>query len=278
MGGSLDTNLRKLSNKDRAQDLVYQAMEAPTLELHMMLVRQALDLDPENVDALLMTVDIAELQGDERIEVLRGIVATGAKQLGKKAFKELVPHFWGFHETRPYMRARQQLAGELYRADRLEEAIQEYNEMLTLNEDDNQGVRFQLLACLLSRGRLPEVRALMERFVDDCQWNVVFAWGHVLEKLLCKDEAEATKALAHARTQNLHIEKFLTGRTKLPKNMPDYYSPGSKEEAACFAAPLVKTWAHHPEAVAWLSSQSKPARKSAVNKSKEKKSDAQGES
>jgi hypothetical protein len=69
-------------------------------------VRQALELDPENVDALLMLEEAPNQSDKERIERLRGIVAIGAKRLGKKVFRELVPHFWGFIETRPYMRAR----------------------------------------------------------------------------------------------------------------------------------------------------------------------------
>ena len=85
-------------------------MEASTSERRLLLVRQALELDPENVDALRILEETSDLRGDERIEALRGTVAAGAKRLGKKAFNELVPHFWGFDETRPYMRARQALA------------------------------------------------------------------------------------------------------------------------------------------------------------------------
>ena len=257
--GGLGPNKR--SNEQRAQELVYDAWEAPTAERGLRLVQQALELDAENVDALFMMADAAGLKGDERMEVLRGIVAAGAKRLGKKAFQELVPHFWGFHETRPYMRARERLAEELRTAGRLEEAIKEYDEMLALNENDNQGVRYHLLPSLLALGRLEAAQALMNRYKDDCEWSVVFAWGRVLERVLSGDAA-AGKALAVARKQNAHMEAYLKGHRKLPKNLPGSYSPGSKEEALCFAEPLLMAWTRHPDAQAWLSSQATSSKKS----------------
>ena len=57
----------KRNDEQRAQDLVYDAMEAPTWEQRLRKVRQALELDPENVDALLMLAEAAELKSEERI-------------------------------------------------------------------------------------------------------------------------------------------------------------------------------------------------------------------
>ncbi|MEY3897130.1 MAG: hypothetical protein RLZZ214_2651, partial [Verrucomicrobiota bacterium] len=39
---------------------------------------------------------------------------------------------------------------------------------------------------------------------------------------------------------------------KQPKNPPDSYALGSKEEAACFAADLQSAWNAHPAAKKWL--------------------------
>lgn len=273
--GGLGPNKR--NDEERAQDLVYDAMEASTWERRLRLVRQALELDPENVDALLMVAEAADLKGEERIEALRGVVAAGAKRLGKKAFKELVPHFWGFIETRPYMRARERLASALREAGRLDEAAAEYAGMLALNENDNQGVRYELLPVLLTQGRLEEARALMERHKDDCEWSVVFAWGRVLERLMAKDEAGAEKALTVARKQNAHMEAFLKGHRKLPKNLPGSYSPGSKEEAQCYADVLLLAWRAHPEQLAWLSSQSISSMKSMNRMDKMDGMDAPGQ-
>jgi hypothetical protein len=74
----------------------------------------------------------------------------------------------------------------------------------------------------------------------------------VLERRLSRDDAGAEKALAGARKQNPHMEIYLKGHRKPPKNLPDSYSPGSKEEALCFVEPLLMAWQRHPEAMGWL--------------------------
>lgn len=245
----------KPNNEQRAQDLVYDAMEASTWEQRIHLARQALDLDPENVDALLMIVNVTDIEGDDKIEALRTVVDAGARRLGKKAFKELVPHFWGFIETRPYMRARAQLAIALRDAGRLDEAASEFNEMLKLNEGDNQGMRYELLTVLLVLGRLDEARALFDRYPYDGESSMVFLWGRVLERVLTNDEAASADALTQARKQNAHVEAYLKGTRKLPKTLPYGYSFGSKEEAICFGNMLLMAWNAHPAAKAWLAKQ-----------------------
>ena len=245
----------KPNNDQRAQDLVYDAMQASTWEQRIRLARQALDLDPENVDALLMIVNVTDIEGDDKIEALRTVVAAGAHRLGKKAFKELVPHFWGFIETRPYMRARAQLAIALRDAGRLDEAASEFNEMLKLNEGDNQGMRYELLTVLLVLGRLDEARALFDRYPYDSESSMVFLWGRVLERVLSNDEAASADALTQARKQNAHVEAYLKGTRKLPKTLPYGYSFGSKEEAICFGNMLLMAWNAHPAAKAWLAKQ-----------------------
>jgi tetratricopeptide (TPR) repeat protein len=251
------TRGERRSKERRAQELVYDAMEAATPQRRFDLALAALELDPEHPDALLMALEATEFDGEELIDVLHGIVAVAAQRLGKKAFKEFVPHFWGVLDTRPYMRARFQLTEALREAGQVEEAIEEYEEMLLLNENDNLGVRYHLLPCLLALGRLDEARKLLKRHAGEGEWNAAFAWGRVLERLLSGDGPGASKALAAARKQNPHVEVYLNGQRKLPKNLPDSYSVGSKEEALCYAGPLLTAWARHVGARAWLAVQCK---------------------
>lgn len=255
MMGGLEEEGRSAERK--AQDLVYDAMDAPTAEKRMRLVGQALKLDPGNVDAQLMMAEAAECDPAERVDIFRKAVAAGAQLLGKKAFQELVPHFWGFIETRPYMRARLALAMALCDAGRSDEAVKEFQEMLALNENDNQGVRYELLPLLLTLGRLKEAGALMKLY-KETRFNVVFAWGRVLERLLLGREEAAAKELAGARKQNPHVEIYLKGHRKPPKHVPGSYSPGSKEEALCYAEVLATAWLAHPEAWQWLLRQAGP--------------------
>lgn len=243
---------RKGNPKEQAQDLYYEAMQSRDPEKCFSLLEQCLALDPKNVDGLLAIASVSGYEGEELILILRGIVETAAKRLGKKAFQEMAPHFWGFFETRPYMRARERLAAELTAQGFLEDAAVEYREMLLLNESDNQGVRYELLPILLALKRLEEARTLLTQYRGDCEWNVVFAWGQVLEQFVSGDQKTAAKSLTKARKQNSHMEPYLVGLKKPPARMPGSYSPGSVEEALCYVRPLLLAWSHHPDALIWL--------------------------
>ncbi len=245
------------SAEDEAEELVYEAMEARSLASQKRLLDRALELDGENVDALLMKLESSAMGEQARIDKLRDIVGIAARRLGEEAFREYVPHFWGHFPTRSFMRAKELLAQALAEGGFLEESLREYEEMLSLNKGDNQGVRYLLLPGLLALHRLEEARKLLAQFPDDRQWSVVFAWGEVLERVLAEDEAGAAVALAAARQQNAHLEAILRGQRKVPKNMPSRFTLGSKEEAICYAKPMLMAWGKHPRALAWLAAQDK---------------------
>jgi tetratricopeptide (TPR) repeat protein len=257
---SIERHLHETSGVDEdtafeAQQLFYDAMEAETDEQERELITKALALDPTNVDALLTYARNCLFTDEQYIEVLRKIVAVGEKNLGPKGFKEYAGHFWGFIETRPYMRAREELAEALRAAGRLEEAVAEWEAMLELNPNDNQGVRFNLLAGYLALGRLEGARRLFEKYEADCQYNTVFAWGKVLERFLSGELPAAEKALAVARKQNSFTQGFIKGHRQMPKHLPDSYAMGSKEEAVCYAEVLCGAWSKHPSALKWLGEQ-----------------------
>ena len=65
-------------------------------------------------------------------------MALAERRLGPEAFKELAGAFWGFHETRPYMRARNQMAEALRHAG-LWDAIKD---RLVLGENVSQAAQF----------------------------------------------------------------------------------------------------------------------------------------
>jgi tetratricopeptide (TPR) repeat protein len=253
---SVDKQLaaKRLKSSRKAQELFYNAMEAASDGQEFQLLQEALTLDPGNIDALLGVLRHRPMPLEKEIALLRKIVALGEKRLGRKAFKDFAGAFWGFIETRPYMRARERLAESLRYASRLEEAVAEWEAMLKLNPNDNQGVRYALLASHLALNRLDRAAELFGRY-DECTLNTVFAWCRVLERYLSDDLAAAVKALQVARKQNPYTEAYLKGHKRLPKFLPDGYSIGSKEEAICFAENLRMAWAAHPTARKWLETQ-----------------------
>jgi len=254
---SIERALAAKSNEppDRAQDLFYEAMEAPSEAEELKLLEKALKLDAGNVDVLLALLRYETFSPAEEIQFLQNLVQLAEMRLGPKAFKELAGAFWGFHETRPYMRARERLAEALRHAGRHDEAIAEWNAMLELNPGDNQGVRYLLLPALLTLNRLEAARKLFEQYPGDLEFNAVFAWGRVLERFLAEDLPGAVAALAAARKQNPHLQVYVKGHRQIPKTMPEAYAPGSKEEAVCYAEVVRAAWENHPAALKWLEAQ-----------------------
>ena len=239
--------------KYEAQELAFEAQEAETEAQARKLAKRALAKDPDCVDALAVLAGIESDSPRKMIEGLKKAVAAGERSLGAAFIKKNKGHFWGLIETRPYMRALEQLAA-LLRAEGLNlEAIKHYEKMLKLNANDNQGVRDPLLGLYLATGNLEGARKLLKDYEEDSSAN--FAWGRVLERFLSADLAGAAAALKTARKENRFVELYLSGQKGLPKQMPGMYSPGSDDEAILVLDNMSLAWAKHKEAVFWLMEQ-----------------------
>jgi len=238
----------------QAQDLMFDAMEAENEEEQLNQILEVLRMDPTNTDALLMVLDFIVLDTSDEIQALRKIENLAERNLGKKVFKECKGEFWGFIETRPYMRVRGRLGELFFEVDMFEEAIGEWGTMLELNKNDNQGVRYELLAACLMLGRLKEAKRLFEDYHECCDFNAVFSWCKILERLLDSDKTGALKALKAARKQNPHVEQYFKGHREGPNpdELPFSYSPGSEDEAVVYARIIVKAWVAHEDQLNWL--------------------------
>jgi hypothetical protein len=96
----------------KAQDVMYDAWECTNSRSRSALVRKALCISPLCADAYNLLAEEARSVEEARDLYSKGVEA-GELALGPKSFKEYAGHFWGFLETRPYMRARAGLAGTL---------------------------------------------------------------------------------------------------------------------------------------------------------------------
>jgi tetratricopeptide (TPR) repeat protein len=239
--------------KAQAQEFAFDAMEAETEADARKLAKRALRLDPDCVDALVVMADLDARSTKDRIAGLQNAVAAGERSLGAKFIRKNTGHFWGLIETRPYMRALEQLATLLRGVGLNLDAAKHYERMLTLNPNDNQGVREPLLGIYLATSNLEGARKLLKKYGKDSL--ATFAWCRVLERFLSGDEAGAAAALRVAREANHFVELYMTGQRALPKEMPEMYSMGSDEEAVMVLDNMSLAWAEHKEAVFWLMDQ-----------------------
>lgn len=242
--------------RQEAQELAWDAMEAladEDVEGATAKCRQALDHYPDCVDARLMLAEIEIDDLDQYIDEVRETVTAGEYDLGSEYFENEQGNFWLIYETRPLMRAMESLALALVERGTqaaVDEAIAVMEEMLELNPNDNQGVRDVLVGCHLQQKRYADAAALLERYDDD--WLATMAWARVLLAHATGDEAEAGRLLEAARARNPHVELYLTGRKRRPRDRPAYYSPGDEAEAVFCADHLWEAWKRHPAAKRWL--------------------------
>ena len=117
-----------------AQQLMYDAWEAPTRQRAAVLAKKALSISPDCADAYTFLAEQTAKSVEEAIDLYSKGVEAGERAIGMQAFVEDVGHFWGLLETRPYMRARAGLAQCLWAADRRKEAVEHYQDLLRLTQ------------------------------------------------------------------------------------------------------------------------------------------------
>ncbi len=199
------------------------------------LAREALALWPDCASSL-----------ERACELLQQGVAASERALGRRAFVEEVGHFWLIFEARPYMRARAALAATLWRRrlGHSAEAVDHQRELLRLNPDDNQGIRYRQAWWLLELRCYDELEELFTAHEDDPA--AAFAYTRALAAY-CRDRHsdEARALLAKARELNPHIPAHLTGRKALPRRRPRHMRLGEESEAIDYAAGTRRLWSDH---------------------------------
>jgi len=238
---------------DMAADLLQQAHEARGRR-QIQLAREVLKIDADNADAMSL---LAQRAGDtgRRIEILEQAVEAGRRAIGKQ-WDSLVGHFWGFHETRPYMRARCALALALRAVGREQETLDHLMEMLKLNPNDNQGNRDLVPASLLALGRNQEVLDFTQKYGRD---NAIPAYASALASFrLHGNSPESRNYLEHAIASNAYVPQYLTGKATPPPQDPLGWSPGQPSEALFCLLELAPQWEATPGALKWIASTTPP--------------------
>ncbi|WP_141432940.1 SEC-C metal-binding domain-containing protein [Bacillus sp. 03113] len=229
---------KKLSNKEKAQQLIYDAYEE-TGEKRYQLARQALMLNQFHPDGYNLLAEETDSIVEAEILYHKGMVL-GKQELGEEFFKENVGHFWGLIETRPFMRAKFHYAQTKHEQGEIKEAIVHYEELLTLNPHDNQGVRDSLFSAYCEIKLLGKAEELLEDYDDG---TAAGYFNRVLVELLLNGFTEkAKKYFLKGREQNPYIVPYLNGKKRKPAQIPDYFGFGDENEARTYAFNYIHLW------------------------------------
>lgn len=246
-GRSLDKPLTQpRTAAEQAQELCFQAFDTHGRR-RIQLARQALKLDPDCADARVILAEQAGTPEEELDHYQRGMEAA-ERRLGSEFFAENVGHFWGISDTRPYMRIRLGLANSLAAGGRVDEAIAHYFELLRLNPNDNQGVRYLVLPQLLAVGRDVEAARLLKQF-DEETANWAYARALLAFRLGGRCAA-SRRELDTALRSNPHLPELLGSDSPIPE--PPHYALGSFEEACVAAFELRPVFRATPGALEWV--------------------------
>jgi tetratricopeptide (TPR) repeat protein len=238
------------SDVDAAQQIMYEAFDATSPQRQMTLARKALEVSPDCADAYVLLAEYASTPAEE-LELYEQGVAAGERALGPEGFQEFEGHFWGYLPTRPYMRAREGLANCLWEAGRREEAADHCREMLRLNPNDNQGIRYRLAAMLLDLEMHDELEQLLKEYENDSSPE----WAYTRALLAFRREGDtptSRKLLAAAKKVNAHVPDYLARIKPMPREAPEYITMGGEDEAISYAAQFLPAWKETPGATAWL--------------------------
>lgn len=152
------------------------------------------------------------------------------------------------------MPARAGLAHTLLKLGDAEGAIGHFREMLRLNPNDNQGIRYSLAGCLLRRDEPAALNELLAEYGDEGSAFWLYTRALMAFREGGPDDPKAVALAKDAWSANEHVPAILSG-TKRPVFRDDgYMTVGGPDEATYYVTECGVAWHRTPGAIPWLTS------------------------
>lgn len=239
----------KKTDQEKSDDLIYEAYSSSP-KVGIKLANESLKLYPSNIKALNYLAEHSE-KVEDAFQFYKKAVDLGKEQLGANYFIENKGNFWLMIDSRPFMTAKLGYADCLGAMGKINESIEEYKEMLVLNPNDNQGIRYILGSKLLRSKQYSEFLALHQQFKDE--YSATWLYNYALYLFITGGASpKANKALHDAYKCNKHVIRILTGKEKTKDNKLGHYSPGDENEATEYLMGNFGIWNDHPKTFSWL--------------------------
>lgn len=221
--------------REQSDDLLFEAYEEPIKAKAIKLAKQALALNPNNIDAENF-ITKHETNTIKKLKKYEETLNKEKTNLEKENYfnKENIGIFWGLMETRPYMRTKHSYMLTLMELGRYTEAIKQGEELLELCESDNLGVRYLIIGLYTVLERFEECEKIYNKYSDDSTF-MLFPLAVMYYKR--GDYRKCKKILKEIQENNKYLLDYLIGIKKFTKaktkdiEINGTYSWGSESEA-----------------------------------------------
>jgi len=167
---------------------------------------------------------------------------------------------WAYMENRPFLRLLAGYAGFVEEFESVNKAIPLYEEILSYNQNDNQGIRAYLATAYLKADRAENVLELAAHFSEDSMPDLVM--GKLLAYIRLGEFELAKKFLIRIKKYHGHLIKELLKSSHLPPPtlIPDRVTSGGEDEAFYFWQSQGKLWEQTTVALVFLREQTRDIR------------------
>jgi len=244
---------------DRVYDLFDEALEefdAGNLRRAERSIRLLLEGYPEFIDAYN---HLAMILDETRRHKEASQVWETAVQIGRSAFPKSFKRNryrlpWGILDNRPFLRAYHSWGLQLLEEQKVTDALNVFNEILSMNPNDNQGIRALVIDCHLRLGQPTQVVAVCKHYPNDTMEEVLY--GRPLALFQLRREPEARRALLKAIEILPNVAKELLKRThRPPKDLkPNYVTHAGPDQAFYYWIHNGQHWVDTKGALELLSS------------------------
>ena len=214
---------------DDAYEILEEAQNAKTEKEAIKLAKKAYEKSRECFDAILFQCDLEE-NGIRRMKLLDDGLEFEKSRLTKEKYfdKENIGHFYGIFETRPYIRGLVIKAEYLLEEGKISQAENVCREVLRLNENDNMGARYLLMAIYATLEKENDMLKLYKKYPEE-DLEMMFPLFALYYKL--GNDKKAKEYLNRVDKCNSNFVKFFKGTIKESKNVSSgYYSRGDSSE------------------------------------------------
>lgn len=217
-GGIASGHMKQIP--EDAFDFLELAENAKTKKDKLKYISQALELEPGNLDALVMQASVDAKGIDQFYDLLQPILLEGERQMREQGyFEHDMGDFWLIHETRPYMRVREESFSALIELGRMKKAVEDGEELLKLCTNDNLGIRYRLMHLYAYLEDAEDAVQLHKRYDDYDETQMLLPLSVLYYKL--GDLEAAGGYLSRLAKRNKDAKRFFSAATK--DQLDEYY-------------------------------------------------------